>query len=75
MQAKSSKRLAAWLAVQAGFSSLAAASAVSDTLGPKWSGLFLATISALNIGTAAWVAATRPVESTPPSASVPGEPA
>ena len=72
MQAKSSTRLAAWLAVQAGLSSLAGASAMTDTLGPRWSGLFFAVTAALNIGTAAWVAATRPIESAPPKIGVTG---
>lgn len=67
MQAKSSRNLAAWLAVQAGLSSLAGASVMTETLGAKWAGLFLAITAALNVGTAAWVAATRPVESTPPA--------
>lgn len=75
MQAKSSSRLAAWLATQAALSSLAGASAMTDTLGPKWSGLFFAIISACNVGTAAWVAATRPVESAPPGAGTSGYPA
>lgn len=66
MRAKSSARLAAWLAVQAGLSSLAGASAMADVVGQKWSGLFFSVIAALNVGTAAWVAATRPVESSPP---------
>lgn len=72
MRAKSSTRLAAWLAVQAGLSSLAGASVMSEALGPKWAGLFFAVISSLNVGTAAWVAATRPVESPPPRAGTPG---
>lgn len=72
MRAKSSSRLAAWLAIQAGLSSLAGASAVTDTLGQKWSGLFFAIMAAFNVGTAAWVAATRPVESPPPIAGITG---
>lgn len=70
MKAKSSVKLAAWLAVQAGFSSLAGASVMADVLGPKWSGLFFAVIGASNVGTAAWVAATRPVETMPPKEDV-----
>lgn len=66
LKAKSSSRLAAWLAVQAGLSSLAGASAMTDVLGQKWSGFFFAIIAACNVGTAAWVSATRPVETQPP---------
>lgn len=69
MRAKSSTRLAAWLAVQAGLSSLAGASVMTDVLGKQWSGFFFAVIAALNVGTAAWVAATRPVESQPPDSA------
>lgn len=72
MQAKSSRNLAAWLAVQAGLSSLAGASVMTDVLGPRWAGLFLAVSAALNVGTAAWVAATRPVETTPPASTLRG---
>lgn len=52
--------------MQAGLSSLAGATVMTDALGQKWSGLFFAVIAALNAGTAAWIAATRPVESLPP---------
>lgn len=72
MKARSSSRLAAWLAVQAGMSSLAGASVMAEAIGPKWAGLFLAITAALNVGTAAWVAATRPVESEPPATAVKG---
>lgn len=67
MRAKSSNRLAAWLAIQAGFTSLAGASILTDIIGQKWAGLALAISGSLQVATAAWVAATRPVESLPPA--------
>lgn len=63
---KSSNGLVWWLAVQAGMSSLSGAAIMADVLGPRWSALFFAITSALQVGTAAYVAMTRPVESMPP---------
>lgn len=74
MKAKSSFRLAAWLAIQAGFSSLAGASVMADVFGPKWSALLFSVSASFQVGTAAWIAATRPVESTPPPVEAGGYP-
>lgn len=64
---RSSNNLALWLAIQAGMSSLSAAAIMVEVLGPRWSALFLAVTAACQVGTAAYIAAARPVESMPPN--------
>jgi hypothetical protein len=63
---KSSDSLVWWLTVMAGLSSLSSAAIVTDLIGQQWAATFLAVVGSLNAGTAAYVAAARPVESPPP---------
>lgn len=60
-RAARNNRLVWWLSIQAGLSSLAGAAIMADILGLRLSALFLAITSALQVGTAAYVAQRQPV--------------
>lgn len=59
------RRLVVWLSVLAGLQSLGGASAFADVVGPKVGAFFLAVTSALTVGTAAYVAGMKELESQP----------
>lgn len=63
MAPKSNKGLIIWLSVMAGLSSFSSAAVLTDTIGVKWAGLFLAIVGSLQAGTAVYVGAAKPVES------------
>jgi hypothetical protein len=65
---KSNNGLVWWLVVMAGLQSLVSAGAIADVVGIRWIGVAGAIVAALNVSTAAYVAATKPV-GTEPAAS------
>lgn len=66
---KSNKGLIMWLSVMAGLSSFSSAAVLTDVVGIRGAGLFLAMVGSLQAATAVYVGAARPVESlqTPPT--------
>lgn len=60
---KSNKGLIIWLSVMAGLSSFSSAAVLTDIVGVKWAGLFLAVVGSLQAGTAVYVGAAKPVDS------------
>lgn len=58
---QANSRLTLWLAFQAGLSSLSGAGVWVDVIGQRGAGTLLAISAACQVGTAAYVAAVRPV--------------
>lgn len=68
---KTNKGLIMWLSLMAGLSTFSSAAVLTDTVGVKGAGLFLAIVGSLQAGTAVYVGAAKPVE-TLQAPSTPG---